>query len=275
MYWTVYRNPPLHELPGIHTLDTFWHNRDMTAPHTSPYTDTSLTASYRTALALGVLAYAYHDPTVARFVAAHISYSATMPQKAHGAIHPILLPHTRTQALRRTAWLLEEARRHPKHHMARTVLAQAIRVQNEPKAIVLGIDMGALPIGVWGKWKRKDHAMHVLVSKETRMEAPATQRALLTTTHRVVESGLIEAGGSTKHLEPELGEWLFGNKAIGVYTAPQRELTEIRTFLETLSAPHASIETERTQTLMALSPSLYLGDLPHHELIEPYKEASC
>lgn len=228
------------------------------------------TARYHTALAIGVLAYAHHDPVVASYLRARAP-AATVALPTMSVPHPILLPQTREQALRRTQWLIHYA---PHQTPVRDILAHATRINEEPKAIVLGIDMGALPLGVWGKWKRKDHAMHILIPTGTPIEDSAMQHALLTATHRVVEHGLIAAHGSTKCLEPELGEWLFGDKAIAVYTAPESTFADIRAFLDALSAPYAHTLSSRDCTLLALSPSLYLGDLPHHNHMEAYTTSS-
>lgn len=224
--------------------------------------------TYCDALALGLLIFASHDIILRRYLQNRTSQrTATLPPTTSPS--PYFVPHTRTQALRRAAWLLS----HTKDQRATAILAHA-RELDEPRAIVLGIDMGALPLGVWGKWKRKDHAMQILLP-----DAPLTtserERAIVTASHRVVEQGLVRAHGNTKHLEPELGEWLFGDKALAYYKAPLDVLHEVAAFLETLDAPVAYSTTDSAQPIVALSPSLYLGDLPRHEELMHYEEASC
>lgn len=224
--------------------------------------------SYPVALALGLLAYATHDSIVRRYLEDRTRPTSTLHLQ-QAAPHPCFVPHTRAHALRRAAWLLS----HAPDKRAITILAQ-VRELDAPKAIVLGIDMGALPLGVWGKWKRKDHAMQILLP-DTPLPTSARERAVLTASHRVVEQGLVRAHGSTKQLEPELGEWLFGEKALAYYTASPDALREIAAFLEALDAPAVWSTTNNEQPILALSPSLYLGDLPRHDELTHYEDAGC
>jgi hypothetical protein len=87
-------------------------------------------------------------------------------------------------------------------------------------------------------------------------------------THGVIEQGLIMAQGSTSRLEPELGDWLFGDKALAVYSTEANDLTHIREYLEHIGAPCAHQTDEHGLVALAFTPALYTNDLPGHEALE-------
>jgi hypothetical protein len=88
-------------------------------------------------------------------------------------------------------------------------------------------------------------------------------------THTVVERGLHRAQGSTRRLEPELGDWLFGEKSITLYRTSQQTLCAIQRSLECSHVLHAPASTESgVLRALAITPALFVEDLDEAPLLE-------
>lgn len=178
-----------------------------------------------------------------------------------------LVPIDREAAFRRASWLVGSvlARRHPAHEYSLHLLHHwaSTRVHEKPKAIVLGITIGVLPIGLMGEMKRKREPMGVFMRKDAHNSSKtlAFQRTLTSLTHRVVELGLTAAGGATAHLEPELGDWLFGDKALCFYQADQSTLARLKVEVAGLCVPHACTEDTFGVSMLVTTPALYVEQL--------------
>jgi hypothetical protein len=124
-----------------------------------------------------------------------------------------------------------------------------------------------------GKMKKKYEPMDILLRTDI-AQKPSVRltRTLTALSHRVVEKGLIIAGGYTGKLEPELGDWLFGDKHLVLYTAPGHVLDRITHYVEQTGAPYAREHDTVGTAALALSPALYLFDLPHNELLVPVED---
>jgi hypothetical protein len=94
-------------------------------------------------------------------------------------------------------------------------------------------------------------------------------RTLTTLTNSVVEQGLHRAEGQTAHLEPELGDWLFGEKTITLYLAPKSSLESIERELTEAGVPVAVEKSEQGDIeALAITPAIYAGDLDVAETLE-------
>jgi hypothetical protein len=188
---------------------------------------------------------------------------------------PGLVPRDEQAAARRAVWLLGEVATAPQEEREHVyaLLSQwsRSRAYESPKAVVLGIKVGVLPIGVMGKMGRKHEPMAVIVdrTKRERLGTPAMLRTLTSLTNGVVELGLHKAAGQTAHLEPELGDWLFGEKTVTLYTAPKASLEAIERELSEAGAPVATEKTEQGSIVaLAMTPAVYAGDLTVAETLE-------
>lgn len=202
-------------------------------------------------------------------VRAHIPAHGHAPRAATAPLRA-LLPRDPTAAHMRTAWLMGTVLperlagcREVRTHLAWWAYA---RPHEEPKAIVLGIEIGVLPIGIMGKMKRKREPMTVFLRDDGPPPLHTTIREATTLTHTLVERALTMARGRTALLEPEMGDWLFGDKPTAYYRAPAAVLTDLAAHLDVLDAPYAPFAAVRDAagaiTMLATPPTVYAPDLP-------------
>jgi len=241
------------------------------------HTNTTHTCSYLCHYTQALLAYADQHKEFADWLLAHIpDYTTAGAQtEDYQTVVPSLIPQSDEAAQRRTQWLLNEVALAPqaeREHVYATLAKWShARPYEKPKAVVLGITIGVLPVGLFGEVKRKHEPMAVIVRRDLRerIGAPAFLRDITKLTTGVVELGLHQADGHTARLEPELGDWLFGEKTITLYTAPHSSLKKIEQQLAGLRAPHAVSRTEQgTVEAIAMTPAFYAGDLDVAETLE-------
>ena len=238
----------------------------------------SVPTSYAEVMARGLTRYADTNTAYGQWLSAlivgymdRLDHSDISDPSTH---HEGIVPHAEDLAVRRALWLLDSIaeRRMPGYKNAGAVLRQwyTTRTHDEPKALVLGVMYGVLDFGMIGEPRKKREPMGVLIRHDVLQQVPGLELANLLNkmTHGVVEQGLIMAQGSTSRLEPELGDWLFGDKALAVYRAEARDLRNIKSHLEHMGAPYAHRTDDLGVIALAFSPSLYINDLPGHEALE-------
>jgi len=187
--------------------------------------------------------------------------------------YPGLRPRTDDHAARRALWLLDAIahKRLSGTDAATAVLAlwQAAREHEHPKAVVLGIKYGVLPIGILGHPKLRREPMSVVVRDDVLRTQHASRmaRTLTTLTHGVVEQGLVLAGGRTAKLEPELGDWLFGDKSLALYQATSRSLATLTAAVARTGAPHVHRKDAYGIAMLACTPMIDLTDIPGSETL--------
>ncbi len=243
----------------------------------------SVAVPYAELMARGLIAFADSHVEYGRWLAGLIATHATQladdtsPAVAYPGTY--VLPHTEHYAVRRAYWLLDTIahRRIPGHGSAGAVLRQwsMARAHDEPKAVVLGIQYGVLNYGIIGHPPKRHEPMGVLIRDDVlRNDTGVALGAQLTMlTNNVVEQGLLLANGSTSRLEPELGDWLFGDKKLAIYRTAATTLEDIRSHLESIGAPHAYHGDAHGIALLAHTPALYAHDLPGHEGLEAVEVA--
>jgi hypothetical protein len=183
-----------------------------------------------------------------------------------------LMPTDDLAAVRRVQWLIDTCteRRIVGHRQALATFTtwNQRRAYEEPKDLpfLLGVVVGVVPMIGMGRVPIKRTPMSILFRDDiTHATTYQTLRAITTLTHRVVERGLIMAGGHTAKLEPELGDWLFGEKELAFYGTTLSNLGQIERHLDKFGVPYASEHDKRGVTLLACSPALSAYDLPEGE----------
>jgi hypothetical protein len=240
------------------------------------------TTSYAALLAHGLVCYAANTAEYGRWLSSLLSnYTERLVSLSSGASTLIytgtqgMIPRSEDMAARRTIWLLDAIteRRITGYRDASAVLHawHMSRAYDEPKAVVLGIKYGVLNYGIIGHPPNRREPMGVLIRKDVLKQYQGLQLATLLNqvTHRVVEQGLIQAQGSTSQLEPELGDWLFGDKSLAIYRAEASTLQVVLENLVHMGAPYAHQTDDGGVTALAFSPVLYVADLPGNEGLEP------
>jgi hypothetical protein len=190
--------------------------------------------------------------------------------------HQYFVPRSDEEAIHRARWLIEVVldQPTPDRPFITTPLQQfaQTRVHELPKAIVLGIEIGVLPIGLMGHMKIRREPMHVILRNTiTETYRPGSLIAHITTlSHTIVERALVDAQGHTGRLEPELGDWLFGDKKLALFETTPSHLTTLTAHLALEQIPHAAHYDEHGPAIIIPTLSLYVPDLPHADLLTPY-----
>jgi hypothetical protein len=190
-----------------------------------------------------------------------------------------LMPTSLEQAVARALWLVGrvEAQAIEGYSTVGKLLSGFARIREyeEPKAIVLGLEIGVLPIGLMGKMKSRREPMNVIIRDSFfhTVSPGELTRQVTSLTHHIIERALIDAQGSTAHLEPEIGDWLFGDKQLSLFHADEATMRTLGAFLEVHHLPYAYHTEEDEYALIVPSPTLYLADLPHADTLE--KVAEC
>lgn len=232
------------------------------------------TGSYAISLAHSLVAYAHTSEDFAS-VLYNLTHAIEVPETSNHHIDIVdthgLTPHDINQAIRRTQWLLNTCTEKRMEHanVALTIFEQWARVREreQPKAFVLGLDLGVWPVGIWGQIRRKREPMSIILRVDVPTETAQMVQSITRLTHRVVEKGLIMANGHTGNLEPELGDWLFGDKYLALFRASPQELFEMEAHLLSIDAPHATDADQQGTTMLAITPAIYLSDIPHGETL--------
>lgn len=170
----------------------------------------------------------------------------------------LLLPADRESAIKRARWL--SARIHEgdlyETLRAREVLSRwgKAKDRENPKAIVIGMILGVVPPIGAGHIKRKKK-MSLIVSREAqkrgRLFAEGASRAML----GILARALDMAGGNSAKLEPEMGEWFYGDREIAFYEANEDALRDIKKELEQTGILHETTEEDGKIAMIAITPS--------------------
>ncbi len=229
--------------------------------------------SYYEALAFSLIDFAEKNTTFSQWLSSSVgaftldtfeNFTSVVPQPHHVNIFTL---HDEQQAVRRAQWIFwlhDNSNRDTLPAM--TLLSNWAHAHEweEPKAVVLGIEIGVLPIGIMGKMKRKHHPIDILINTKklqalSKADIAKTSVAL---TGEIVQKGLIRAKGNANLLEPELGDWFFGEKTVVLYGADKNTLTLIHDTLIKANAPISLQRDTNGISAIAIPPTIYLGDIP-------------
>lgn len=179
-----------------------------------------------------------------------------------------------TQAVQRAVWLFD-ALQHAHilgHERATATLVgwAHTREKTEPKMAILGLKYGVLNFGIWGHPLKKDTPIHILIQNTVYSASDSTRIAkqCVCVTNKLLEQALLTTRGNVYRLEPEMHDWLFGEKHIVLHTGTARTLTSIVREAERFSIPTALLENNAEVAYVALSPTCSLTDFTASEKLE-------
>lgn len=225
--------------------------------------------SYSEHLAVSLVRFAHTYTSFASFLSSVIPPCTTF--KEVSILHDTYTPFTlrnEQQAIVRTQWLMHMLKQGllPEKERALSILHtwNASREQTEPKAVVLGVKWGAFPLGIWGDPKIKVHPMNIILLQDVFENHTKTTltKEVNALTHTIVAQSVVKAHGNIYHTEPELADWLFGEKYLHLYPAKETVLTELLHYVKEWNIPHAVHESNEQVTHIALNPVVYIEDIP-------------
>ncbi|MBI2023570.1 hypothetical protein HYT01_03350 [Candidatus Giovannonibacteria bacterium] len=185
----------------------------------------------------------------------------------------ILMPGDAHLALRRAEWLineLEEGKMSGSENARDMLLSYASAVpetsefQPAPiKNLVVGVIRIAIPGITMGRWKmKKEKPMMIVVRKGFAMRNSDLRSAGADLAHYITQAamGIIVcafdmAGGNAQNLEPDTGDWFFGQRPMGFYVAKTDEnLAAMIEELKVLGITHTVVEDIFGTEVVAISP---------------------
>lgn len=235
----------------------------------------SETSSYLVSVANALINHTASDPAFDQWLRTNIDLATNDPALLPTETVPYSKPLTVRPAYvtRKAWWLFDQIRlNHDDSDQAAECLFNfaRIREREDPKAIVLGLEIGVLPIGIMGKMKTRREPMDIIFSNPgAKRASTARLSAIAEVSHRVMERGLMRARGNTHLLEPELSDWFFGDKTFRFWRGGKNAHTALLAELKHSDAPHASLEIEPGRWVIALSPALSIELLECAGLFEP------
>jgi len=151
----------------------------------------------------------------------------------------IILPKDEQTATKRALWLINN-----NSESAKDILRSA--AETEPKAIVVGIVGVAIPGPTLG-YMKKFNKMSVIVSDQKTGRDKTIARAVAD----LILKAIRQANNDLSKIEPEMGDWLFGDKEIEIYSAKNTD--SIKRDLNGLKIPYSQADD-----VLAISPVLNL-----------------
>lgn len=170
-------------------------------------------------------------------------------------------------AVRKAEWLLEllQSEEKKSHIRTLTILStwEKENSKEEPHFIILGLKYGVLDFGIFGEPSKFHEPLDIIIRENS--EYARTSTLLLQESVRlgmtVVEQGLLHAHGDVTKLEPELHDWLFGEKNTTFYTCSQETIQKIIAEMQEIKSPIACTYDEHGPAVLAISPTMYVNDL--------------
>jgi hypothetical protein len=220
--------------------------------------------SYTEILAASLIQYAQNDAEFADHLHSLIegltNESEISTESPSTELISIVLPSSRESAVRRADWLADALERQalPHAHKAHALLnAWGIhRAQDDPEAVILGIKIGVMPIGIMGEQKLQEQ-MPIIARKDivadsgTQFTNLVTHASLSTLTR-----ALDQVKGDARSLEPEMGDWFYGEKTLKYYEATEAQISSIVAELEKVHVIHALATDEHGPAVLAMSPAV-------------------
>lgn len=180
----------------------------------------------------------------------------------------LLLPKTDDVAVGRVSWFLNSASLSPRDFSAseKSIVLLANWATTEPspapKNVVLGVKIGVLPIGLMGHMKIEEKMPLIARSDFFSRTAPVVlAKEAVRTSAGVIEQVLRAAYGQMRLIEPEVSDWLTGEREAIFYTADPKNIRAFIAELRRLFIAHSCVEDENGVALLAVNPSINLSSL--------------
>jgi len=216
---------------------------------------------YAEAMALSLLKYAEKDSDFAKTLNDLISSNLNFfgaPVEIRDGIE-ILMPQDTDTATGRAHWLMQAIKEDdiPEARSAGATLTawSKNRTWESPKQIVVGVIQVAIPGITLGRFKIK-RVMPIIISNDIEESRDFELSSKISeATLGVINRAMRMSGGNVHKIEPELGEWFFGDMDLSFKGAPESELIKIENELTDLGILHRAVKIDDRLAVIAISPS--------------------
>jgi len=218
--------------------------------------------SYAEAMALSLLKYSEKDSNFAKtlndLISSHLNFFGA-PVKIRDGIE-ILVPKDADTALKRAHWLMQAIKEDDILEAASagaTLTAWSkSRTWESPKQLVVGMIQVAIPGVTLGRFKIKRVMPIVIRNDITGSRDLELSSKISEATLGVINRALTMSGGNVHKIEPELGEWFYGEMELSFKSATESELTKIENELTDLGILHSTINKDGKPAVIAISPAV-------------------
>lgn len=218
---------------------------------------------YGEAMAMSLLQYAQKDQEFAkklRWIVAGLDTPGSDRAAEIVSGIEVLLPEDTDSALRRAEWLVQaiEENNIPGGETAAELLSSWTykKTWESPQQIVVGVVQVAIPGITLGRIKRRK-IMTVAVKEGLSPNGDLDlSRKISQACLGVLNRALRITGGNVHKIEPEIGDWFFGDMEVSFRSASVEQLANIEKGLTELGAIHYSIKKDGEPVIIAISPSV-------------------
>jgi hypothetical protein len=208
---------------------------------------------YPEALAFGLLLFAERNPSFKETLSFHIPPPKNRPSTRDSLPKAITLlyPKDEITALERATWIMKNGTTE-----SRSILAEALkdRPYESPKAVVLGITIGVMPIGIMGHDKPGKKV--TVISLDTLQDNESIIKGATKVSLNLLERSIQEAQGELNKIDPDMNDWFFGEKTLDFYKASKSTINEIMVDLNELDVPYTMVHDENGAIMLAVSPAI-------------------
>lgn len=170
--------------------------------------------------------------------------TARIPESA-----AIFMPTSAEAAERRALWLIQQdAEIFHSFIIDRPAL--------NPKLIVVGLMVVAIPGITMGKLRRRKESMTFIIREDAAAESKLDMaRSITEASHDVLAQAIRAANCDMQKMEPEMADWFFGEKTMSFYEARGQEMARIQKELEQSDSPFAVSGKNGDTHVLAISPA--------------------
>lgn len=191
------------------------------------------------------------------FNATHITH----PVDIESRYSRVLLPQNEDIARRRLNWMIEKILSDEEDAVyAREIFFNAYnnREFTSPKSIIIGIKIGIIPGLTLGNIKIK-RSVKVVLDQELESDTLKVSKLITQGTTSLLENEFKKSNYDLKKIEPDISEWLFGDKCIDIYKVSHDELLDIESDLGEFKYSFISLqEKENIPQILIISPAINL-----------------
>lgn len=130
------------------------------------------------------------------------------------------------------------------------------REPEQKRQLVVGVITIAIPGITMGRLRRKEPMSIIMEQNIQQHRLVEYIKKIPQAVARVLEHAFIMADKKTERLEPEISDWLFGEKTLSFYTAPEKIISQAHKDVLRLGIVHSTTWEQGKPVLLAISPAL-------------------
>lgn len=189
--------------------------------------------------------------------------SENVPYDAAPVQLDYIAPVNNDIAGRRAEWLITNMAKQEIVGCAPAMLRAWARGEGAPKMLIVGVVGLAIPGLTLGLIKKKVNPMNCVISDTARAGREALARMAAQAISGVVAAALKTAENDWQLLDPDLGDWLFGEREIALYEGNRSALKKLANELSSMGVAQCSVRDNDEIQAVAMSPAVNGPSISH------------